>query len=83
MSSPTSVAHKDIERMTDVEFARSKYVDDYQKSGEIQQTRRMLEIYNSETLRKAAGQEVLTNSNFFRDKISKYVRNTSKNQSST
>ena len=59
--------------MSDKDFLIQRYVNDYQKQNELQQTRRMLEVYNSETLRTAAGKELLTNQNFFRDKISKYL----------
>lgn len=33
----------------------------------------MLEIYGGDTLRNAAGEELLSNNNFFREKIAKYV----------
>ena len=63
----------DFTAISDKDFLIQRYVNDYQKQNELQQTRRMLEVYNSETLRTAAGKELLTNQNFFRDKISKYL----------
>jgi hypothetical protein len=50
-----------------------KYVNDYHNQNEIQQTRRMLEIFHGDSLGKAVEKEVLSNERQFRDKISRYV----------
>ena len=55
------------------DVAMQKYVNDYHNQNEIQQTRRMLEIFHGDSLGKAVEKEVLSNERQFRDKISRYV----------
>ena len=50
-----------VAKMTDSEFLKEKFITDHQKKYELQQTRRYLEIFGPESLRKAADNEVLMN----------------------
>jgi len=57
-----------------VDYLHKKYVSDHNKILEIQQTRRILEIVNPETLKKAINKDsVGSNSNTMKDKLSRYV----------
>jgi hypothetical protein len=57
-----------------LDYLHKKYVSDHNKILEIQQTRRILEIVNPETLKKAINKDsVGSNSNTMKDKLSRYV----------
>ena len=51
----------------------SKYVSDHNRKMEMQQTRRLLEITNPESLKKAVIKDHVPNSSSMQDKLSKYV----------
>jgi hypothetical protein len=57
----------------DVNFLVSKYVSDHNRKVEMQQTRRLLEITNPETMKKACVKDQVPNSSSMKDKLSKYV----------
>lgn len=57
----------------DVNFLVSKYVSDHNRKVEMQQTRRLLEITNPDTLKKAVVKDHVPNSTSMQDKLSKYV----------
>ena len=59
--------------MGDVNFLVSKFVSDHNRKMEMQQTRRLLEITNPETLKKAVNKDHVPNSTLMQDKLSKYV----------
>ena len=57
-----------------MDYLHKKYVSDHNKILEIQQTRRILEIVNPETLKNAINKDsVGSNSNTMKDKLSRYV----------
>lgn len=57
----------------DVNFLVSKYVSDHNRKVEMQQTRRLLEITNPDTLKKAVIKDHVPHSTSMQDKLSKYV----------
>jgi hypothetical protein len=57
----------------DVNFLVSKFVSDHNRKMEMQQTRRLLEITNPDTLKKAVTKDLVPNSTLMQDKLSKYV----------
>lgn len=59
--------------MGDVNFLVSKFVSDHNRKMEMQQTRRLLEITNPDTLKKAVTKDLVPNSTLMQDKLSKYV----------
>jgi hypothetical protein len=68
--SPTGGAKSPL----NVDYIHQKYINDQNKIFEIQQTRRILEIVNPETLKKAITKEVMgRKSNTMKDKLSRYV----------